>query len=86
MIFLGFVVVFLVCHLPRLILNFYEAANIRRWNDCEAAGKKHVPLWFFYTIVLSHLLLALNSATNILVYTSLSLQFRIECRKLFCKR
>ena len=85
MIFLGFAVVFLVCHLPRLVLNFYEAANIHHWNDCEAAGEKHVPLWFSYTIVLSHLLLAVNSATNIIVYTSLSLQFRVECRKVFSK-
>ena len=78
MIFLGFVVVFLVCHLPRLILNFYEAANIHRWNDCEEASKKHVPLWFFYTIVLSHLLLAINSATNVPVYQPCSSGWRAE--------
>ena len=85
MVFLGFVVVFLLCHLPRLVLNFYEAAYIRHWNDCEDAGEKNVPLWFSYTIALSHFLLAVNSATNILIYTSLSLQFRVECRKVFYK-
>ena len=84
MVFMGFVVVFLACHLPRIILNFYEAANIRHWNDCEAANKSHVPLWFSYMIVVSHLLLAINSATNIVIYTSLSYQFRMECRKLGC--
>ena len=45
----------------------------------------HVPLWFSYTILLSHLLLAVNSATNTIIYTSLSLQFRVECRKVFGK-
>ena len=69
----------------RVIFNFYEAANIRHWIDCEAAGEKLVPLWFGYTIFLSHLLLAINSATNILIYTSLSLQFRVECQKVFGK-
>ena len=57
----------------RVIFNFYKAANNRHWNNWEAAGRKHVPLWFGYTIVLSHLLPELNSAINLLVYTSLSL-------------
>ncbi len=29
-IFMGFIIVFLVCHLPRLLLNIHELATIRK--------------------------------------------------------
>ena len=28
-VFMGFIIVFLVCHLPRLLLNIHELATIR---------------------------------------------------------
>lgn len=34
-IFMGYVLVFLVCHTPRLALNFYELTAIRRGLECE---------------------------------------------------
>ena len=34
-IFMGYVLVFLVCHTPRLALNFYELTEIRRGLECE---------------------------------------------------
>ena len=33
-IFMGYVMVFLICHTPRLVLNFYELTGIRRALEC----------------------------------------------------
>ena len=32
-VFMGFIIVFLVCHLPRLLLNIHELATIRYGYD-----------------------------------------------------
>ena len=34
-IFMGYVVVFIVCHTPRLVLSFYELTEIRRALECD---------------------------------------------------
>lgn len=44
-IFMGFIVVFLVCHLPRLLLNIHELATIEHAMDCQNEGQKGFPLW-----------------------------------------
>ena len=51
--------------------------------ECQANGFEGFPLWSGIVIAISHLLLAINSATNILVYCCLSSQFRQECKKVF---
>ena len=84
-IFMGFIMVFLICHLPRLGLNIHELATIEHAMDCQRAGLKAFPLWSLIMISLSHLLLVLNSATNILIYCCLSSKFREEFRKVFRK-
>lgn len=84
-IFMGFIMVFLMCHLPRLLLNIHELATIRQAMKCQEAGLQAFPLWSLVTISLSHLLLVINSATNILIYCCLSSKFREECRKVFRK-
>ena len=38
-IFMGYVLVFLICHTPRLVLNFYELTAIRRGLECERSVK-----------------------------------------------
>lgn len=84
-VFMGFIIVFLVCHLPRLLLNIHELATIRHAMECQANGFQGFPLWSGIMISISHLLLAINSATNILIYCCLSSQFRLECKKVFGK-
>ena len=63
------------------------AANLifRHAMECQANGFQGFPLWSGIMISLSHLLLAINSATNILIYCALSSQFRQECKKVFGK-
>lgn len=84
-IFMGFIVVFLVCHLPRLLLNIHELATIRFAMRCQHAGLNPFPMWSHLVVTISHLLLVLNSATNILIYCCLSSKFREECKKVFRK-
>ena len=52
---------------------------------CQEHGLRAFPLWSHVVISVSHLLLALNSATNILIYCCLSSKFREEFRKVFRK-
>ena len=50
---------------------------------CQEAGKNGFPLWTEIAISVSHLLLVVNSSTNIFVYCFLSSPFRAECAKLY---
>lgn len=82
-IFMGFILVFLVCHLPRLLLNIHELATIRNAMKCMKADLNPFPLWSTFAISISHVLLAINSSTNIFIYCFLSSKFREECVKLY---
>ena len=44
-IFLGFITVFLICHLPRLLLNIHELFTIQGAIMCMEANKKPFPIW-----------------------------------------
>ena len=82
-IFMGFILVFLVCHLPRLLLNIHELATIQHAMICQSAGMEPFPMWSLITISCSHFLLVVNSSTNIFIYCFLSSKFREECAKVY---
>ena len=44
-IFMGVAVMFLVCHLPRLLLAMHEMATIARANACYRAGYHAFEVW-----------------------------------------
>ena len=44
-IFMGYILVFLVCHSPRLMLNIYELFTIRQAMQCQAVGFTPFPVW-----------------------------------------
>jgi len=76
------VIVFLCCHSPRLILNIYEGfqmlcyGTIRYWPEALDTLTK-----------LNHLLLAINSSVNIVIYTAKDLKFRHALFLMFrCKK
>jgi hypothetical protein len=79
MIFMGIILLFLVCHLPRILLGFHEIATIHRSAFCQKAGLRPSSKWSLLTISVSHFLLVLNSATNMIVYGLFSPKFRKEC-------
>ena len=83
---MGFVLVFLVCHFPRLLLNIHELITIKEAMMCGEQGHHPFSVWSMVTISVSHFLLVLNSSTNILVYCLLSSKFREECNKILKNR
>lgn len=77
-IMMGYVLVFLICHSPRLLLNLHELTTIRNAMACGRAGHKTFAVWSLIVMHLSHLLLVINSSINILIYCCLSQKFRVE--------
>ena len=81
----GFVVTFIVCHTPRLIINVYFLLNSRMKEECSIGRPNWLPTWGIYMQCVQEVLVILNSAVNVLLYTCLSSQFRNECANVFCK-
>ena len=76
------VVIFILCHLPRLALNFYEAL------DSENIGHCGPPVWSMIFHVFSNSLLpVINSTSNFCIYFLAGKNFRssllrmLQCRK-----
>ena len=75
-VLIGIVIMFLVCHFLRLMINFYETIVFRNAIACELAGQNDFPLWGFMSITCSELLLVLNSSLNIVIYCCINENFR----------
>lgn len=84
-IMMGYVLVFLICNFPRLMLNIDELARIRNVMWCAESGQRQFPLWTHYVMYVSHLLLVINSSINIIIYSCLSSKFRQEGRALILR-
>lgn len=72
------VVLFLVCNIPRIILNAYEMLQVHtiranRDNKCFA-----LPGWILLTTNLSLVLITLNSSVNFFIYCLVNTTFRKE--------
>ena len=63
----GVVVVMVVCHAPKTIINLSESYHLLRYG--EMIPDKEEPLWGRFVIKISHLLLTLSSAVNIIIYS-----------------
>ena len=76
------VVIFILCHLPRLALNFYEAL------DSENIGQCGPPIWSMIFHVFSNSLLpVINSTSNFFIYFLAGKNFRISLlRMLKCRK
>ena len=61
----GVVVVLVVCHTPKTIINLYECYHILHYGKVAVE-----PLWSKIVIKLSHFLLTLSSALNIIIYSA----------------
>jgi hypothetical protein len=81
-LFMGIVAVYLVCHFPRVLLNFYEMLVIERAMACNRLGHPAFDLWAQLVASASHLLLVVNCSTNFLIYSLFSTQFRETARQL----
>ncbi len=68
MVSMGLVAVFLLCHSLRLSLDAHELLTLSSANECRAAGRRGVPAWAICAVHVSHLLLAVNSAVNLVSF------------------
>jgi hypothetical protein len=75
-VLIGIVIMFILCHILRLLINFYETIVIRNAIACESAGQNDFPLWGFVTITCSELLLVFNSSLNMIIYCCINQNFR----------
>ena len=76
------VIIFLLCHAPRLFLSLYEVWNAERImldNKHHCLG---IPLGLLFTQQISHLLLAVNSSLNFFLYCAMSPMFLQELSSL----
>jgi len=67
----GVVMVLVVCHSPKAVMNIYESYQRIVYGQLE-----HEPLWGRLVIKLSHFLLGISSAVNILIYSYKDFNFR----------
>ena len=67
-VLVGIVVVFMICHSLRLILNFYEMILIKNVLDCIKDKRDGFPVWFLITKSFSALMLIVNSSVNMIIY------------------
>jgi hypothetical protein len=83
------VLVYLICNLPRLVLNLVEYQLISQIYKLDKCGCSLAPWWISSLIRSSHLLLTINSSVNFLIYISFSKRFkkvlRIKIQYLFSK-
>ena len=80
-IFMGIVIVFLVCHFPRIFLSLHEMLVIRNTMACSKVGYHSFPLWALLFAQFSHLLLVLNSSMNSVIYCMVSTKYRAQAVK-----
>ena len=81
MIFLFITVIFISCHIPRIILDIRELINLDITNAClKAKMRDIVPAWTFILIYISHFCLVVNATLNMFVYGFMSTEFQKEVR------
>ena len=64
----GIVLLFMICHSLRLLLNFYEMIFIKHVLDCISSKQVGFPTWFFITKSFSDLMIIINSSVNVIIY------------------
>ena len=85
MIFLGFIFVFLLCHLPRILLDIHELVTREHYLNCRRFHYNDFPAYISISIFISHITLVMSSATNLLIYCSLSSTYRKEVCDFFAQ-
>ena len=79
-VLVAIVVVFLVCNLPRLLLNLLELVLLHQEGEKAGEGRCQgaviLPAWFQCLTAFSHLMLMTNASVNFLIYWSMSACFK----------
>ena len=67
------VIMFLLCHSPRLVINVAELIISRSYSECEHWMP---PAWFLCLSSFMHWLLIVNSSSNFLIYCFMGRKFK----------
>lgn len=78
LVLFGVVILFLVCNVPRIVLNTYEVFTVNIFKKNVDNECYRLPLWVMITNSLSLILMTMNSSTNFFVYCFLNPSFRKE--------
>ena len=70
------VLLYMICNVPRLILNLAEYLLYPAVYEADACGCSQTPTWFSILCRVSHLLLIVNSSCNFLIYFSIGRRFK----------
>ena len=88
---MAIVIVFLCCHSTKIVVNFYEAYQVC-YNGLQPSQPHDIlyiqimtygklsddnPVWIMYLVKINHLLLAINSAINIVIYSFKVMKYNI---------
>ena len=80
-ILVAIILVFLVCHIHRLVFRIYEMALpeksvFEHYTYCNERGRYHVPVAIYFLTHSLHLFLVINSSINFVIYCFMGRQFR----------
>ena len=75
-VLIGIVMIFIICHMFRVVIEIDNMVGSAIAEKCYLAGKYSFTLWSIIVDPLSEVMMVLNSATNMLIYTCLSKSFR----------
>ena len=67
------VIMFLLCHSPRLIINLAEFIISKSYSDCD---QFRPPAWFLCLTSFMHWLLIVNSSSNFIIYCFMGQKFK----------
>ena len=86
-ILIAIILVFLVCHIHRLVFRIYEMALpekalFEHYTYCDELGRYHVPVAIYFLTHTHHLFLVINSSINFVIYCFMGRQFRKKLKKM----
>ena len=78
---LAIVIMYIVCNIPRLVLNLAEhLLQDQISNNFDVCGCEKFPTWFIILVSINHFLLTVNSSANFIIYSSLEKKFKTTLR------
>lgn len=75
-VLLSTVIMFFVCHLPRILTSVHEAVNIQNILGCREKGRDLTPLWLLYIMALVQYLQSMNACVTLPIYLFASKGFQ----------
>ena len=92
-ILIAIILIFLVCHVHRLVFRIYEIALpdksvYEHYIHCEKQGRYHVPVAIYFLSHTNHLFLVISSSANFIIYCVMGRQFRQTLKRMvvnFCR-